>query len=96
MAIHGDKTQGERDFVMDEFRKGRITVMIATDVAARGIGKVTLCLFLLSSSGCRLFRAPHFLRHPLPYVAHDPTLNYILGTPSGRRSVLGEKKRGKS
>jgi ATP-dependent RNA helicase DDX5/DBP2 len=40
MAIHGSKTQGERDFVMDEFRKGRISIMIATDVAARGIGKV--------------------------------------------------------
>ena len=38
MAIHGDKTQQERDYVMSEFRAGRISVMIATDVAARGIG----------------------------------------------------------
>ena len=38
MAIHGDKTQQERDFCMSEFRAGRISVMIATDVAARGIG----------------------------------------------------------
>ena len=50
MAIHGSKTQGERDFVMDEFRKGKISIMIATDVAARGIGipfAFDLLLFLL-------------------------------------------------
>jgi len=38
MAIHGDKSQQERDYVMQEFRAGRVAIMIATDVAARGIG----------------------------------------------------------
>jgi len=37
MAIHGDKSQAERDYVMNEFRAGRISIMVATDVAARGI-----------------------------------------------------------
>ena len=37
LAIHGDKGQAERDWVMAEFRAGRAPVMIATDVAARGI-----------------------------------------------------------
>ena len=37
LAIHGDKGQAERDWVMAEFRTGRAPVMIATDVAARGI-----------------------------------------------------------
>ncbi len=37
MAIHGDKSQSERDFVMNQFKSGRAPVMIATDVAARGL-----------------------------------------------------------
>ena len=38
LAIHGDKEQNERDWVLDEFRKGKTSIMVATDVAARGIG----------------------------------------------------------
>lgn len=38
VAIHGDKTQNERDAAMADFRSGRAMIMIATDVAARGIG----------------------------------------------------------
>eukprot|EP00906_Rhabdomonas_costata_P014755 RCo021187 len=37
LTLHGDKTQGERDFAMAEFRSGACQVMIATDVAARGL-----------------------------------------------------------
>jgi ATP-dependent RNA helicase DDX5/DBP2 len=36
-AIHGDKSQDERDNVLAQFRSGEIQIMIATDVAARGI-----------------------------------------------------------
>jgi ATP-dependent RNA helicase DDX5/DBP2 len=36
-AIHGDKSQAERDWVMAEFRSGRSPLMIATDVASRGL-----------------------------------------------------------
>eukprot|EP00668_Euglena_longa_P046417 GGOE01062102.1.p1 GENE.GGOE01062102.1~~GGOE01062102.1.p1 ORF type:complete len:622 (+),score=146.86 GGOE01062102.1:73-1938(+) len=36
-TIHGDKTQKERDWVMSEFRNGNCPVLIATDVAARGL-----------------------------------------------------------
>ncbi|MBR3980930.1 MAG: DEAD/DEAH box helicase [Bacteroidales bacterium] len=36
-TIHGDKTQQERNTVMDDFRKGTVKVLIATDVSARGI-----------------------------------------------------------
>lgn len=39
LAIHGDKQQQERDWVLGEFREGRSPIMVATDVAARGIGK---------------------------------------------------------
>jgi len=37
LAIHGDKTQQERDATLAEFRSGRSPIMVATDVAARGL-----------------------------------------------------------
>ncbi|KAJ4886383.1 DEAD-box ATP-dependent RNA helicase 14 [Raphanus sativus] len=36
-AIHGDKSQPERDNVLNQFRSGRTPVLVATDVAARGL-----------------------------------------------------------
>ena len=36
-ALHGDLTQKKRDKVMDKFRRRELRVLIATDVAARGI-----------------------------------------------------------
>ena len=36
-AIHGDKTQAERDWTLKEFKDGKSTLLVATDVASRGI-----------------------------------------------------------
>lgn len=36
-AIHGNKSQGQRDRAIREFREGKVRVLVATDVAARGI-----------------------------------------------------------
>lgn len=36
-ALHGDLTQGQREQVLNKFKKKRINVLCATDVAARGI-----------------------------------------------------------
>jgi len=36
-AIHGDKSQQERIKALDAFKEGKITALVATDVAARGI-----------------------------------------------------------
>ncbi len=36
-AIHGDKTQSDRMKALDAFKSGEVTVLVATDVAARGI-----------------------------------------------------------
>ncbi|KAL4367278.1 hypothetical protein GQ457_05G018470 [Hibiscus cannabinus] len=36
-AIHGDKSQADRDYVLNQFRTGRSPVLVATDVAARGL-----------------------------------------------------------
>lgn len=37
LSIHGDKSQQERDYVLREFRNGRSSILVATDVAARGL-----------------------------------------------------------
>ena len=54
-AIHGDKSQGERDWVLGQFRTGKSPILVATDVAARGldikdIRLACLCLECLYSS----------------------------------------------
>ena len=36
-AIHGDKSQVERDWVLNQFRSGKSPILVATDVAARGL-----------------------------------------------------------
>ncbi|XP_021752168.1 DEAD-box ATP-dependent RNA helicase 40-like [Chenopodium quinoa] len=36
-AIHGDKSQSERDYVLNQFRSGKSPILVATDVAARGL-----------------------------------------------------------
>ncbi len=36
-AIHGNKSQNQRERVLGDFRNGRVRVLIATDIAARGI-----------------------------------------------------------
>lgn len=36
-AIHGNKTQPQRDRAMNAFRKGELNILVATDIAARGI-----------------------------------------------------------
>ncbi len=36
-AIHGDRTQGERMQALDDFKLGKVGVLVATDVAARGL-----------------------------------------------------------
>jgi len=35
--LHGDFTQTHRDEVMDKFKKGKLDILVATDVAARGL-----------------------------------------------------------
>jgi ATP-dependent RNA helicase RhlE len=36
-AIHGNKSQGQRQRALDEFKRGQITALLATDVASRGL-----------------------------------------------------------
>merc|ERR1712128_364605 len=36
-TIHGDKTQWERTKALEKFKEGKINVLVATDVAARGL-----------------------------------------------------------
>ena len=36
-AIHGDKTQNHRSTALEEFKNGKLPILVATDVAARGL-----------------------------------------------------------
>jgi len=36
-AIHGDKKQADREYALDKFRNGQMQIMVATDVASRGL-----------------------------------------------------------
>ena len=40
LSIHGDKQQNERDWVLNEFKTSKSPIMVATDVASRGIGMI--------------------------------------------------------
>lgn len=55
-AIHGDKTQGERMAALEAFKNGGIDVLVATDVAARGLDIAEL---------------PCVINYDLPYNAED-------------------------
>jgi superfamily II DNA/RNA helicase len=55
-AIHGDKTQNERMAALEAFKNGSIDVLVATDVAARGLDIAEL---------------PCVINYDLPYNAED-------------------------
>jgi superfamily II DNA/RNA helicase len=55
-AIHGDKSQAERMAALDAFKRGDIEVLVATDVAARGLDIAEL---------------PCVINYDLPYNAED-------------------------
>ena len=55
-AIHGDKTQEERQVALEGFRTGAIHVLVATDVAARGLDIKEL---------------PFVINYDVPYSAED-------------------------
>ncbi len=55
-AIHGNKSQGARTRALADFKKGRIRVLVATDIAARGLDIELL---------------PHVVNYELPNVPED-------------------------
>jgi ATP-dependent RNA helicase RhlE len=55
-AIHGNKSQGARTRALQEFKDGDIQVLVATDIAARGIDIKEL---------------PHVINFDLPNIAED-------------------------
>lgn len=55
-AIHGNKSQGARTRALADFRNGRVQLLIATDIAARGLDIDAL---------------PHVVNYDLPQVAED-------------------------
>jgi ATP-dependent RNA helicase RhlE len=55
-AIHGDRTQGQRVRALDDFKEGRVAILVATEVAARGLDIDGL---------------PHVVNFELPTVPED-------------------------
>ena len=55
-AIHGNKSQGQRVRALDDFTAGRVAILVATEIAARGLDIESL---------------PHVVNFELPTVAQD-------------------------
>lgn len=53
--MHGDKSQQDRDHVLNEFRNGKSPILVATDVAARGLGKFTIIILVFLDIHFKLF-----------------------------------------
>jgi ATP-dependent RNA helicase RhlE len=56
VAIHGNKSQGARTRALADFKAGKVRVLVATDIAARGLD---------------IERLPHVVNYELPNVAED-------------------------
>ena len=56
MALHGDKSQGARSRALEGFKEGKVTALIATDIAARGLD---------------IDQLPHVVNFDLPALAED-------------------------
>jgi len=55
-AIHGNKSQAARTRALKEFKDGTVRVLVATDIAARGLD---------------INRLPHVVNYELPHVPED-------------------------
>jgi len=55
-AIHGNKSQNQRERALAEFKDNKVRVLVATDIAARGLDIEAL---------------PHVVNYDLPHVAED-------------------------
>ncbi|CAN5610324.1 ATP-dependent RNA helicase RhlE [soil metagenome] len=55
-AIHGDKSQPQRVRALEDFKAGKVDILVATDVAARGLDIDAL---------------PHVVNYEMPSVAED-------------------------
>ena len=55
-AIHGNKSQAARTRALSDFKQGRIRVLVATDIAARGLD---------------ISELPHVVNFELPHVPED-------------------------
>ncbi len=55
-AIHGNKSQGARTKALADFKAGKVRVLVATDIAARGLD---------------IDKLPHVVNYELPHVSED-------------------------
>ena len=81
-AIHSDRTQAERELALQEFKDGKATVLVATDIAARGIDIEAAAVRgeLRAAVHARGLRPPHRPHRPRRLagrsdIAHVPRRN---------------------
>lgn len=67
VSIHGDKSQDERSAAMASFRAGTKDVLVATDVAAKGMFVCTACVCVCTARVC----APHV--HATALLRYQPS-----------------------
>ena len=56
VAIHGNKSQAARTRALSDFKQGRVRILVATDIAARGLD---------------ISELPHVVNFELPHVPED-------------------------
>jgi len=90
-VFHGDKAQGARTRVLDGFKNGEISVLIATDIAARGIDIDKLPVVI----NFDLPRSPADYMHRIGRSGRAGEAGRVVGKLARRpRAVLRRRERG--
>uniref|UniRef100_A0AAZ3RPY2 RNA helicase n=1 Tax=Oncorhynchus tshawytscha TaxID=74940 RepID=A0AAZ3RPY2_ONCTS len=77
MCIHGDKSQPERDWVLTEFRSSKAPILVATDVASRGLGVSSQHgIHTLTCSHLHSYRAQHTDSKRIHALQHTQTKTF--------------------
>ncbi|PLB48015.1 putative RNA helicase [Aspergillus steynii IBT 23096] len=79
LSIHGDKQQQERDWVLNEFKTGKSPIMVATDVASRGIGLLGHVAITTNApfANISLFEDVRDITHVLNYDYPNNSEDYV-------------------
>ncbi len=82
-AIHGNRSQPQRTRTLDEFKRGKLRVLVATDIVARGLDIVEL---------------PHVVNYELPHVPEDYVHRIgrtgRAGSPGDAVSLVSQEEQG--
>jgi ATP-dependent RNA helicase DeaD len=77
-VLHGSLSQGIRDRIMEQFREGHINILVATDLAARGIDVKGFHMYHYHLTMCMAYNARR--------TARAGAKGFINGFTTGRSS----------